>query len=81
MTLEELRDLSRGIDRIPSPEPGQPPPEVAAYNEAVGRFRELLAVVRNRLVLHGTDEPAGAEQLRQLAASLAGRGKSGISIS
>ena len=76
MTLAELRELAEAVQRIPCVDPSACDPELLEYNHSVGRFRELVALVRNRLVTGGPDagaEPAGAAEVRELASKLEAR--------
>jgi len=74
MTLLELRRLSDSIRRIPCEPGAEPSAEVREFNAAATRFHELVVLVRNRIVLGEPGHvPAGADQVRELARSLAAR--------
>jgi hypothetical protein len=73
VALAELRRLAGSVAPI---DLGEAPPgrevEVATFNGAVGRFRELLVTARNQVVL-GRPLPAGLElELRALSEALPG---------
>lgn len=72
MTLLELRRLSDSVRRIPCDPAAEPPAEVHEFNASVARFHELVVLVRNRIVLGAPGHvPAGADQVRELARTLA----------
>lgn len=74
MTLQELRHLSDSIRRIPCDPGAELPAEVREFNAAATRFHELVVLVRNRIVVGEPGHvPPGAEQVRELARSLAAR--------
>jgi len=74
MTLLELRRLSDSIRRIPCEPGAEPSAEVREFNAAATRFHELVVLVRNRIVLGEPGHvPAGADQVREQARSLAAR--------
>jgi len=74
MTLSELRALSDSVRRIPCAPLGEVPVWVREFNASVTRFQELVVLVRNRIVMGEPGGiPAGADQVRRQAASLAAR--------
>jgi len=74
MTLQELRALAETVERIPCDDPHACEAELHEFNASVTRFRELVVLVRNRLVVdrYGP-EPQGAAEVRALASALAER--------
>lgn len=71
MTLDELRRLALGVEPLAFHE--APPgleAEVAAFNGVVGRFRELVATARNRVVLGQPVPPELGLEIRALSDAL-----------
>lgn len=73
VALAELRRLASGVAPIETEEgPPEHRTDVAAFNGAVARFRELLVTARNQVVL-GRPLPHGLEvELRALSEALPG---------
>jgi hypothetical protein len=71
VTLEELRQLAHGVEPIAlRDEALVEAREVAAFNESVAKFRELVVRARNGIVQGRQVQPGLAFEIRTLAEAL-----------